>query len=165
MKILQQRISELSKRKEYLSATSTQRATWIHLYSYCVQHDIRGVITSCMGRMDSDWLDLCGVTAKEVRQNCSLFRHAGNELFVWPYPEPDDPYRHNYAVVHTKNPTVRKRIFAKCGRKCSHCGATEDLCLDHIWPVTHGGTDEDDNLQVLCRSCNSKKSNKFPEVL
>ena len=73
-------------------------------------------------------------------------------------------YRRVAASIHITNPTVRKRIFDKCGHECSHCGATGDLSIDHIHPVSKGGGDEDDNLQVLCRSCNSKKSNKFPEV-
>jgi 5-methylcytosine-specific restriction endonuclease McrA len=32
--------------------------------------------------------------------------------------------------------------------------------VDHIFPVSRGGTHEPDNLQCLCRSCNSKKSDK-----
>lgn len=35
--------------------------------------------------------------------------------------------------------------------------ANESLSLDHIHPHSRGGSDQPENLQTLCRSCNSKK--------
>lgn len=40
---------------------------------------------------------------------------------------------------------------------CALCGATEFLSIDHIKPVLLGGTNDRENLQCLCRSCNSRK--------
>jgi 5-methylcytosine-specific restriction endonuclease McrA len=48
-------------------------------------------------------------------------------------------------------------IFVRDGAACVHCGADEDLTIDHIIPVAAGGTDDPANLQVLCRRCNSAK--------
>lgn len=45
--------------------------------------------------------------------------------------------------------------------ECKHCGTSENLCVDHITPVSMGGGNEIENLQCLCRSCNSKKGAKF----
>ena len=44
------------------------------------------------------------------------------------------------------------------------CGKTtkEDeikLQIDHIIPLSKGGTDEEENLQALCHECNLGKSN------
>ena len=63
------------------------------------------------------------------------------------------------ASNYTHRPEVRARIFERDGYKCLLCGAMEDLTIDHIIPVYRGGSDEDNNLQILCRSCNSRKPN------
>lgn len=47
---------------------------------------------------------------------------------------------------------------------CAYCGATEDLEVDHIKPVSLGGGNERENLQCLCFSCNRTKGNKWIET-
>ena len=54
-------------------------------------------------------------------------------------------------------PSLRAAVYERDGNACLHCGTTERLTLDHIHPWSLGGTDTFDNLQTLCRSCNSKK--------
>lgn len=43
---------------------------------------------------------------------------------------------------------------------CAYCGSTDELQVDHIVPLKHGGTNDRSNLQVLCRSCNNAKGAK-----
>lgn len=57
----------------------------------------------------------------------------------------------------------RLRIMFRDGGCCKHCGSTEDLAVDHIIPVSKGGADADENLQTLCRTCNSAKGDRMPE--
>ena len=59
------------------------------------------------------------------------------------------------------NNAIRSRIYTRDGRKCKQCGAEHGLSIDHIIPVSKGGNSVDDNLQVLCLSCNSRKGNKI----
>lgn len=42
---------------------------------------------------------------------------------------------------------------------CSYCKTTKDLTVDHIVPLSRGGSTVESNLQVLCRRCNSRKGN------
>jgi len=53
-----------------------------------------------------------------------------------------------------------EKIKLLSGNKCSYCGATDDLALDHIFPQKYGGKDAGDNLIYACRSCNSSKGKK-----
>lgn len=58
------------------------------------------------------------------------------------------------------NPKLRKKVLDKYKHTCVHCGTKENLSIDHIIPVSKGGKDLFSNLQVLCKSCNSKKGDK-----
>jgi hypothetical protein len=58
---------------------------------------------------------------------------------------------------------VRERVMNTFGGRCARCGATEGLALDHIYPWSLGGTDDEENLQVLCTPCNSAKGARIEE--
>ena len=55
---------------------------------------------------------------------------------------------------------VRRAVYERDGSRCLGCGTTDDLTLDHIVPWSHGGSDAEDNLRTLCRSCNSSRGNR-----
>jgi len=60
---------------------------------------------------------------------------------------------------------VMIRNFMKHGTNCcQHCGeriAQIDAEVDHIIPVTRGGSSAKSNLQVLCRNCNRRKGDNL----
>jgi len=74
---------------------------------------------------------------------------------------PPPPGADNKIVANGVTRTQRARILERDGNKCMSCGSTEHLCIDHVVPVSKGGTSDDDNLQVLCLPCNTKKGNKL----
>ena len=45
--------------------------------------------------------------------------------------------------------------------ECAYCRTKDNLVIDHIIPLSKGGTNELSNLQVLCKLCNQKKGNKI----
>lgn len=45
--------------------------------------------------------------------------------------------------------------------KCAGCNKRKFLTRDHIRPLSKGGSDFIENIQPLCVSCNSKKSNNW----
>ena len=56
---------------------------------------------------------------------------------------------------------IKEAVYERDNGACKSCGAKEELQYDHIIPFSKGGSDEIDNLQILCRSCNLAKSNKY----
>ena len=58
---------------------------------------------------------------------------------------------------------IRKSIGSKLRSEilspgcCTYCGSDKDLQIDHIIPVSKGGRTEKENLQPLCRTCNTQK--------
>ena len=66
---------------------------------------------------------------------------------------------------------LRKKIYNRDGGVCKVCGDKVLLfgryhgdpfgsAIDHIIPRSKGGTDDENNLQLLCRICNGRKYNK-----
>lgn len=74
------------------------------------------------------------------------------ELREYLYNEP-----RREAQKYIGNKKIRDIIFNKYGKICLCCGSDNYISLDHIVPVFHGGENSIDNLQPLCRSCNSRK--------
>lgn len=57
---------------------------------------------------------------------------------------------------------LRFEVFKRDGFRCTYCGATPAqsiLHVDHVEPVSKGGTDEPCNLVTACADCNGGKSN------
>lgn len=68
------------------------------------------------------------------------------------------------AAKSAKRKEVQKhydRLFMALGRRdgfhCASCRATTDLQIDHMQALANGGTNDLDNLQLLCGPCNSRK--------
>ena len=59
-------------------------------------------------------------------------------------------------------PYSRSDIFSMYPR-CLSCGSDQNLALDHVTPISKGGPNVAGNLQVLCKSCNSKKRATYHE--
>lgn len=53
-----------------------------------------------------------------------------------------------------------RRVWDRDGWQCVRCGTHKNLTVDHILPVSRGGTDELANLQTMCGSCNSSKGDR-----
>jgi len=60
-------------------------------------------------------------------------------------------------VTRSIPPGIRAAVLDRDGHKCSYCGSTYDLTIDHIIPVAKGGSSIIENLRTLCGHCNISK--------
>ncbi len=56
---------------------------------------------------------------------------------------------------------VKLLVWTRDGGACIRCGSKENLQFDHIIPVAKGGGTNAKNIQILCESCNLRKSDKI----
>jgi 5-methylcytosine-specific restriction endonuclease McrA len=72
--------------------------------------------------------------------------------------------RGNQATRQAISITLRKQVFKRDHYQCRFCESSfltdkkVKLEVDHIVPVSRGGTNDPHNLQILCRNCNQLKS-------
>lgn len=52
---------------------------------------------------------------------------------------------------------IQRAVWARDRHRCRNCGAPPPLQIDHILPVSRGGSNDLSNLQLLCRRCNQRK--------
>lgn len=59
---------------------------------------------------------------------------------------------------------LKSRLFSLQKGKCACCGLPlgDNYHLDHIMPLALGGTNTDDNIQLLRQRCNNQKHKKHP---
>jgi hypothetical protein len=56
---------------------------------------------------------------------------------------------------------VKIVVWARDGGACVRCGSKQNLHFDHIIPVVKGGASSEENIQLLCKTCNLKKTDKI----
>ena len=68
----------------------------------------------------------------------------------------DEPQRRRKSF----SPELKKEIFKGQAGKCMYCGRKPRIDLmdiDHKNPMAKGGSDQNRNLQLICRTCNTRK--------
>jgi 5-methylcytosine-specific restriction endonuclease McrA len=98
-------------------------------------------------------------------------------MVAWRFDSPEAVRRFN-RFQRTKR-KLKLDIWAKTGGLCWYCGtrmqwqgttknggaAATTWTVDHIIPLSQGGTDDLHNLVPCCKSCNSRKQTRGVEYL
>ena len=58
--------------------------------------------------------------------------------------------------------SLRQKVRERAGNRCEYCLSHQDyvmgwLQVDHVYPVSKGGLDTEDNLCLACELCNQYK--------
>ena len=111
-----------------------------------------GVVRATHATTDEAMDSLCWLA-----ENRYIFVLPGGtyELAMPPAHEPGRP-----EPGYKRRPVSTRKALAVFDRDhytCQHCGARKGLTVDHIVPVSKGGTNDPDNLRTLCGPCNSSK--------
>lgn len=102
-----------------------------------------------------------GVSVIYTRQN-------GHLTFTGESEEAYKAYKANrvWKAVDRKRQNLRARkarLATRDGKKCFCCNAKlgyDELTIEHILSFSHGGTDNDNNLCLVCLPCNKLLGNK-----
>ena len=56
---------------------------------------------------------------------------------------------------------VRLEVLQRDYYTCHYCGVAEANTVDHLIPISKGGTDEASNMVACCTQCNSSKRDRI----
>lgn len=87
------------------------------------------------------------------------------QTYRWHREKVSEHKKKERKILDRKRSFFFEALVLRDGKKCVSCGLTRMLRIDHRHPLSRGGFTEMENLQLLCFSCNSKKSNKTPPHL
>lgn len=87
--------------------------------------------------------------------------HEEGIVLVWEEDAEED-------VGTPETPNPKDALYQRQNGSCGGCGdhmRQRNLTIDHIVPRSKGGSDDMENLQLLCQACNSTKGNRTQEYL
>lgn len=85
----------------------------------------------------------------DVRAHLEAARYAGPQSY-WEW----------HAGLYPQDWPARRRAALGRDGACMWCGATEELDVDHVVPLSEGGSSEPENLQTLCHDCHEWKTGR-----
>lgn len=99
------------------------------------------------GLTESDWLQIQDEETEDwyLRNEGFYYRHRVQE--------------ERYQKVKIPS-SIRWQVWERDNFTCKQCGTRANLSVDHIVPESKGGSLNLDNLQTLCKKCNSSKGMK-----
>ena len=61
---------------------------------------------------------------------------------------------------------IEQRVRSEAGDRCGYCLSPQHLVfgkleIDHLVPVSRGGSDDEENLWLACRMCNNFKASQI----
>jgi len=99
----------------------------------------------------------------DTHRSCKIFGHDCPVFFV---AEPLTETKELRNISRRIPRPIQFRVLKRENQVCRSCGmpvTDDDIHFDHVIPWSKGGPTEENNIQLLCGTCNRKKSDKFEE--
>lgn len=96
-------------------------------------------------------------------KSCRIFGHHCPVFYV---AEPFTETKELRNIRRQIPRVVQFRVLKRENQICSNCGKSVkdgEIEFDHIIPWSKGGSSEENNIRLLCITCNRKKGSKFEE--
>jgi hypothetical protein len=125
------------------------------------EHDIAAAIAmeraafQCFRSFLEENRDLLSIVAAQGDGECGELLEVMKRILLDQHGKPVVTYRKKKISA-----SLRTAVFERDMYRCRICADHRDLCADHIHPESLGGATSFENLQTLCRSCNSTKGAK-----
>lgn len=102
-------------------------------------------------------------TLKKERdsESCRIFGHDCPVFYV---AEPFSETRELRNISRTIPSKTKYRVLSRDRYICQNCKKNvpyEEIEFDHIIPISKGGSSDENNIHILCKDCNRKKSNSY----
>jgi hypothetical protein len=145
--------------------TPAQRWLWVCVLGAARQSREPGVLLIAGNEPWNyrDLADYSGMSVAETKKGMNAIERLGLVDRIdetWCVPQWDARQYEGDFARSGLTPAIRKAVMARDGAACVECDSADDLTIDHVVAVTKGGTNDLENLRVLCRPCNSKKGNR-----
>ena len=132
-------------------------------WSFDVSHQTNVLMKNCPSPRRDGMEILFNCEQCPAISSLAIYQHKGQTYIEWHQiflfdPEPKTKRK-------PMKPSLRFEILKRDDYRCQICGNTAKegakLEVDHIHPVSKGGSNNPDNLQVLCRDCNAGKGVQY----
>jgi len=112
------------------------------------------------------FIDVVQMSEEEIEEyikSCSTEREVSEALKKW---DVDPNSVQDYDIKEEKMSRyipseVKAQIWKIYNGSCATCQSKKELQFDHVIPFSKGGSNTVENIQILCKVCNLKKSDKI----
>jgi len=96
-------------------------------------------------------------------KSCRIF---GHDCPVFSVAEPLTETKELRRINRSIPRATQLRVLKRENQICSECGKSvkdEDIEFDHIIPWSKGGSSDENNIRLLCKSCNRRKGKNYED--